>query len=80
MAEGLRQAGFSVILHCGGGSFKSQLRKADASGARFAVIVGESEAAARQVAVKPLRDLGEQVSVSLPGAIEMIGAMRAPAR
>jgi histidyl-tRNA synthetase len=73
-AEGLRRAGLSVILHCGGGSFKSQLRKADASGARFAVIVGEAEAAAGQLSVKPLRELGEQVSVSLAAAIEMIGA------
>jgi histidyl-tRNA synthetase len=73
-AEGLRRAGLSVILHCGGGSFKSQLRKADASGARFAVIVGEAEAAAGQLSVKPLRELGEQVSVSLAAAIEMIRA------
>jgi len=79
-AEGLRQAGLSVILHCGGGSFKSQLRKADASGARFAAIVGEAEAAAGQLGVKPLRELGAQVSVSLNGAVEMIGAARAPGR
>ena len=33
--------GLTVVLHCGGGSFKSQMKRADASGARFAVIVGE---------------------------------------
>jgi histidyl-tRNA synthetase len=77
MAEGLRDAGLAVILHCGGGSFKSQLRKADASGARFAVIVGEAEAAGEKVAVKPLRELGEQVTVSLAGAVEMLQAGRA---
>jgi histidyl-tRNA synthetase len=76
MAEALRDAGLAVILHCGGGSFKSQLRKADASGARFAVIVGEAEAAAERVAVKPLRELGEQVTVSLAGAVEMLQAGR----
>ena len=34
------------MLHCGGGSFKSQMKKADASGARYAVIVGDDEAGA----------------------------------
>ena len=48
-AEQLRDAGLSVVFHCGGGSFKSQMKKADASRARFAVIVGEDEAAARRV-------------------------------
>ena len=38
VAEGLRDAGLAVTLHCGGGSFKSQMRRADASGARFAAI------------------------------------------
>ena len=71
-AEALRDAGLSAILHCGGGSFKSQLRKADASGARFAVIVGETEAQAGQVSVKPLRELGEQVSVDLPAAVALL--------
>ncbi|HEU5282634.1 MAG TPA: histidine--tRNA ligase [Burkholderiales bacterium] len=80
MAESLRDAGLAVILHCGGGSFKSQLRKADASGARFAVIVGEAEAAAQKVSVKPLRELGEQVTVSLAGAVEMLQAGAARAR
>jgi histidyl-tRNA synthetase len=76
-AESLREAGLRVVLHCGGGSFKSQMRRADASGAAFAVIVGEAEAAAGQVAVKPLRELGEQVSVSVGHAAEMIHAARA---
>ena len=71
-AEALREAGLSAVLHCGGGSFKSQLRKADASGARFAVIVGETEAQAGQVSVKPLREPGEQVSVDLPAAVALL--------
>ena len=41
----LRDAGLSVVLHCGGGSFKSQMKRADASGARYAVIIGDDEAA-----------------------------------
>jgi histidyl-tRNA synthetase len=63
IAETLRDHGASVVLHAGGGSFKSQLRRADASGARLALIVGEDEAAAGTVAVKSLRDGGDQVSV-----------------
>lgn len=55
----LRQAGVSVQMHAGGpdgqGSMKSQFKKADASGARYALIFGESELAAGQVSVKPLR-------------------------
>jgi histidyl-tRNA synthetase len=73
-AEALRDAGLGAVLHCGGGSFKSQLRKADASGARFAVIVGEAEAQAGQVSVKPLRELSEQVTVSPHEAVQIIAA------
>ncbi len=56
----LRAAGVSVQMHAGGadghGSMKSQFKKADGSGARYALIFGESELAAGQVAVKPLRE------------------------
>jgi len=55
-AERLRDAGLSVILHAGESSLKAQMRRADASGAAFAVIVGEQEAAASAAAVKALRD------------------------
>jgi histidyl-tRNA synthetase len=64
-AETLRDHGASVVLQAGGGSFKSQMKKADASGARLAVIVGDDEAAAGIVAIKTLRDGGAQVSVPL---------------
>jgi histidyl-tRNA synthetase len=73
-AEALRDAGLAAVLHCGGGSFKSQLRKADASGARFALILGEAEAQAGKVSLKPLRELGEQVTVALDWAVETIRA------
>jgi histidyl-tRNA synthetase len=72
VAEVLRDGGVSVVLHCGGGSFKSQMKRADASGARFAVIVGDDEASRGQVALKPLRELKEQVQVSADGAIGII--------
>lgn len=79
MAEQMRDAGLRVTLHCGGGSFKSQMKKADASGARFALIVGDDEVAADQVAVKPLRGGGEQQSLALAQAIVRLRAAAADA-
>jgi histidyl-tRNA synthetase len=64
-AESLRDVGFSVVQHCGGGSFKSQMKKADASGAPVAVIIGDDEAAAGEATVKPLRDERAQTRVPL---------------
>ena len=52
----LRAAGLSVQMHAGGGSLKAQFKKADASGARHALVFGTDELAQGQVAVKPLRD------------------------
>lgn len=54
--EQLRAAGISVLMHPGQSSMKSQFKKADASGARYALVFGADELAAGQVAVKPLRD------------------------
>ena len=54
--EALRAAGVAVQMHAGGGSMKSQFKKADASGARFALIFGADELAQAQVALKPLRE------------------------
>ena len=62
-AEALRGAGHAIVVNAGGGSFKSQMKRADASGARFALVVGDDEAAAGALAVKPLRDAGAQVAV-----------------
>lgn len=73
-AESLRDAGLTVVLHAGGGSFKSQMKKADASGARFAIILGESEVAASVLAVKDLRGGGEQQSLTLDQTIERLWA------
>ena len=69
-AEVLRDAGRAVIVHAGGGSFKSQMKKADASGARFALLVGEDEAAAGEISIKPLREAGEQRRISVTGLCE----------
>ena len=72
VAESLRQRGLAVVLHCGGGSFKAQMKRADASGARFAVIIGDDEAGRQVVSLKPLRETGEQVQVAAEQAAAMI--------
>jgi len=56
LSDALRAAGYAVVQHAGGGSFKSQMKKADASGAALALILGEDELRAAEVTVKPLRD------------------------
>lgn len=58
VAEGLRDQGIDVLQHCGGGSFKSQMKKADGSGANFAVIIGDDEASTGEVQLKSLRQAG----------------------
>ncbi len=52
-----------VITHCGGGSFKSQMKKADRSGAKVAIILGENELEAGTVALKPLRSDQPQIDI-----------------
>lgn len=65
LAESLRQElpNVRLISHCGGGSFKSQLKKADKSGAKVALILGENEVASGEIAIKPLRGEGDQQTV-----------------
>jgi histidyl-tRNA synthetase len=63
VAERLRDAGMDIVVNAGGGSMKSQMKRADASLARYALIIGQDEASTGTVAVKPLRADGEQVAV-----------------
>jgi histidyl-tRNA synthetase len=85
VAEQLRDQGLQVALHGTAdgkvASFKSQMKKADISGARFAIILGADEMAAGKVSMKPLREAGEQVLVA-PGDVSAriagLGAGRAP--
>ncbi len=72
VAEQLRDRGLTVIYNCGGGSFKSQMKKADASSARYAVIIGVDETQAREVSVKPLREAGEQRRCAVAQAAQII--------
>ncbi len=73
LAEQLRDAAFDVVLHCGGGSFKSQMKRADASGATLAVIIGEDEVAAGAATIKPLREAKDQTRVAFDSLIDEVG-------
>ena len=72
IAERLRDVGLAVVLHCGGGSFKAQMKKADSSGAPYAVVIGDDEAEAQVLTLKALRSAGVQSKVTLEQAIEQI--------
>jgi len=66
LSEQLRDAvpGLRLAVNAGAGSFKSQLKKADKSGALFALILGEDELAQQVVALKPLRGDGQQQTIA----------------
>ncbi|QKM60691.1 histidine--tRNA ligase [Polynucleobacter arcticus] len=76
IAERLRNAGIDVILFCApdgqAASFKSQMKKADASGAAYAVIIGPDELAKNEAQLKDLRGSGEQKAVALDGVVEAV--------
>ncbi len=82
LAERLRDAGLDVVLHCatsnGSGSFKSQMKRADASGAAFALIIGEDEIAQSKVVVKAMRagradeSQNNQTSVPFDSLVEYV--------
>ena len=76
LAERLRDAlpGLRLLVNAGGGSFKSQFKKADKSGARYALILGDDELAGRVVGCKPLRDDSEQQSVAWDALAEHLAA------
>jgi histidyl-tRNA synthetase len=71
-AESMRDRGLAVSLDCSGAGFKSQMKKADASGAHYAIIIGDDEVAAQKVCVKPLREAAEQSQLTLDEATEII--------
>jgi len=79
VAERLRDAGLDVVLHCassaGIGSFKSQMKRADSSGAAYAVIIGEDEIAQGQAVVKEMRSAdgeGTQSKVAFDGIADYL--------
>jgi len=69
LSERMRDAGLNVVLGAGG-SFKSQMKKADASGARYAVIIGEDELASNAFTVKNLED-GTQAKMSKEALVNL---------
>jgi histidyl-tRNA synthetase len=66
VGEQVRDAlpGVRVTVHCGEGKLKSQMKRADATGAEVALIVGEDEMAKGEISIKHLRNDGRQVSVN----------------
>ena len=83
LAEALRDAvrGLRIETHCGGGSFKSQLKRADRSGAGHAVILGDDEVAQQVATLKPLREDAAQRQVPFAGlAAELAGIVAAGER
>jgi len=74
LAEQLRERlpELRLVVHAGGGSFKSQFKKADKSGALFALILGEEEAAQSVASVKPLREEGEQFKLDYDRLLDFI--------
>jgi histidyl-tRNA synthetase len=75
-AERLRSAGINVIVHAGSdgsaSSLKSQMKKADLSGAMYAVIIGEDELRTAEAMVKDLRSSGTQQLVALDGLLDYV--------
>ncbi|MFO1323367.1 MAG: histidine--tRNA ligase [Burkholderiales bacterium] len=74
-AERLRDAGYAIVVNAGGGSMKSQMKRADASGARYALIVGDEEARTDTIAVKPLRGGGEQQPLPAADIVARLAAL-----
>ncbi|MCK5189164.1 MAG: ATP phosphoribosyltransferase regulatory subunit, partial [Methylococcales bacterium] len=78
--EGLRLAekirnevdGIKIQVNCAGGSFKSQFKKADKSGAEYALILGDDEVTRREVSLKPLRTDQEQKNMSQKEVIQFL--------
>lgn len=64
-----------VMMHCGGGNFKKQLKRADKTGARLALLLGSDEMQSRVVGVKPLRDGQEQVTVGFDALSDKVVEM-----
>ncbi|MBU6510220.1 MAG: histidine--tRNA ligase [Gammaproteobacteria bacterium] len=76
LAEQLRSAlpGLRLLTDCSGGDFGKQLKRADKSGARVALVLGDNEARNQQVGFKPLRNTTEQVNISWEQAAARLAA------
>ena len=76
LAEKLRSElpHLSTMLHCSGGNFKKQFKRADKSGATLALVLGESEVQNNQVVVKHLLGAAEQQTIDVSNLIEHVKA------
>jgi len=74
LAEQIRDgiAAVKVELNLDGGSFKSQLKRADKSGADYALIMGEDEVANDKIGMKPLRSKDDQISIALDELVTLL--------
>ena len=74
LAEQLRDkiSGLSIMTNCGGGSFKSQMKKADKSNAAFALLLGEDEINQNAVTIKYLREKKEQKLIPMDDVAEFV--------
>lgn len=77
LAEQVRSdvSGVRLQMNCGGGSFKSQMKKADKSGAKVALILGDDEATAKTVQVKDLQGNNEQQACSWHEVADVLGKL-----
>ena len=77
LSENLRNRvdGLRLQVDCGGGSLKSQFKRADRSGATYALVIGDDELDANVVSVKPLRGGGEQQMLDQTALCEMLNAL-----
>lgn len=77
VAEHLRNAlpTVRIMMHCGGGNFKKQLKRADKTGASLALLLGSDEMQSRVVGIKPLRDGQEQITASFDTLVEKVSEM-----
>ncbi len=74
LAEQIRDAlpGIELVSNCGGGGMKAQFKRADRSGARFALVLGDSEIEQGTIVLKPLRSQDEQQSLKRDALINYL--------
>jgi histidyl-tRNA synthetase len=64
--------GIKLQVNCGGGSFKSQFKKADKSGAQYAIIIGDDEISRGEISLKPLRSGAEQENMTQDEVVQLL--------
>jgi len=74
-AQQLRTQGYTVKMHCGDGSFKNQMKKADKSAAKYAIILGEQEVENQRITLKPLLEKAEQITIPDSELLTRVGEL-----